>query len=80
MTDIAIVGLSCRFRGARNATEFWQLMLAANHQFQQVPPGRWRRESFYDPANPRTPHKAYTDQVAFLDEIEGFAPLHGGRP
>jgi acyl transferase domain-containing protein len=80
MTDIAIVGLSCRFRGARNATEFWQLMLAANHQFQQVPPGRWRRESFYDPASPRTPHKAYTDQVAFLDEIEGFAPLHYGLP
>jgi 8-amino-7-oxononanoate synthase len=80
MTDIAIVGLSCRFRGARNATEFWRLMVDAKHQFQQVPPGRWRRESFYDPAGLRTPHKAYTDQVAFLDEIEAFAPLHYGLP
>jgi 8-amino-7-oxononanoate synthase len=80
MTDIAIVGLSCRFRGARDATEFWRLMLDANHQFQQVPPGRWRRESFYDSAGLRTPHKAYTDQVAFLDDIEAFAPLHYGLP
>src|SRR3954452_17194252 len=80
MTHIAIVGLSCRFRGARNVTEFWQLMLRASPQFHEVPEERWRRDSFHDPGNRSAPHKAYTDQVAFLDEIEAFAPLHYGLP
>jgi len=80
MTHIAIVGMSCRFRGARDVSDFWRLALDASPQFDSVPEGRWRRESFHDPQNPRAPFKAYTDQVAFLDEVEEFAPLHYGLP
>ena len=80
MTHIAIVGMSCRFRGARDLSDFWRLVLDASPQFDSVPEGRWRRESFHDPRNPRAPFKAYTDQVAFLDEVEEFAPLHYGLP
>lgn len=80
MTHIAIVGMSCRFRGARDVNEFWRLMRDASPQFDSVPEGRWRRESFHDPKNPRAPFTAYTDQVAFLDEVEQFAPLHYGLP
>jgi 8-amino-7-oxononanoate synthase len=72
--------MSCRFRGARDVSDFWRLVLDASPQFDSVPEGRWRRESFHDPQNPRAPFKAYTDQVAFLDEVEEFAPLHYRLP
>jgi hypothetical protein len=76
--DIAIVGLSCRFPGARDVVEFWANSLAAAHQFRPVPSVRWNHETFYS-TNFRDTHATYTDRVAFLDEVEKFAAWRG-RP
>nr|WP_280528266.1 type I polyketide synthase [Actinoplanes ianthinogenes] len=77
--DIAIVGLSCRFPGARDVVEFWANSLAAAHQFRPVPSARWNHETFYS-TNFRDTHSTYTDRVAFLDEVEKFAALHHRIP
>ncbi|WP_067689722.1 type I polyketide synthase [Actinoplanes awajinensis] len=77
--DIAIVGLSCRFPGARDVVEFWSNSLAAAHQFRPVPSTRWNHETFYS-TNFRDTHSTYTDRVAFLDEVEKFAALHHRIP
>ncbi|WP_436527221.1 type I polyketide synthase [Actinoplanes sp. HUAS TT8] len=77
--DIAIVGLSCRFPGARDVVEFWANSLAAAHQFRPVPSTRWNHETFYS-TNFRDTHSTYTDRVAFLDEVEKFAALHHRIP
>ncbi|WP_280523909.1 type I polyketide synthase [Actinoplanes regularis] len=77
--DIAIVGLSCRFPGARDVVEFWANSLAAAHQFRPVPSTRWNHETFYS-KNFRDTYSTYTDQVAFLDEVEKFAALHHRIP
>jgi 8-amino-7-oxononanoate synthase len=77
--DIAIVGLSCRFPGARDVVEFWANSLTAAHQFKAVPSTRWNHETFFS-TDRRDTHSTYTDRVAFLDEVEDFAALHHRVP
>ncbi|AEH07970.1 MULTISPECIES: type I polyketide synthase [Protofrankia] len=76
MTDVAIVGLSARFPGAASLGEFWRLIQEADPQFHEVPDSRWIHRTFYDPLNPRSPHRAYTDRVAFVDDVDRFAAAH----
>ncbi|QUQ68742.1 type I polyketide synthase [Kutzneria sp. CA-103260] len=80
MSDIAVVGLACRFPGAADVGQYWRVILQAERQFDTIPPDRWRHETFYDPHDRRSPHAAYTDQVAFLDDVERFATLHYNIP
>ncbi|AHH96952.1 type I polyketide synthase [Kutzneria albida] len=80
MKDLAIIGIACRFPGAADTGAYWDLIRGARHQFRAVPERRWRHETFFDPVDRRSPHKAYTDRVAFLDEVEEFAPAHYGIP
>jgi 8-amino-7-oxononanoate synthase len=77
--DIAIVGLSCRFPGARDVVEFWANSLTAVHQFRPVPSERWNHETFFS-TDRRDTHSTYTDRVAFLDGVEDFAALHHRIP
>ncbi|OEV29388.1 type-I PKS [Streptomyces nanshensis] len=72
--------MSCRFPGASNPSEFWKLLVNAEPQFDAVPEGRWDHSVWYRPGEFRQPHSAYTDQVAFLEEVDHFAPAHYGVP
>ncbi|MGW3326651.1 aminotransferase class I/II-fold pyridoxal phosphate-dependent enzyme [Streptomyces virginiae] len=80
MTDIAITGLGCRFPGAPDISAYWKLLLSGERQFSAVPKERWNHETFHEPGNPSAPHAAYTDQVAFLDDVDHFDALHYGVP
>ncbi|MFI1168080.1 type I polyketide synthase, partial [Streptomyces sp. NPDC020801] len=80
MHDIAIVGLGCRFPGARDSQAYWKLLLSAERQFTSVPKDRWNHDIFHEPGDRRAPDTAYTDQVAFLDGVDRFAALHYGVP
>ncbi|MFJ6484723.1 type I polyketide synthase [Streptomyces sp. NPDC091682] len=80
MTDIAITGLGCRFPGAPDISAYWKLLLSGERQFSAVPKERWNHEAFHEPGNPSAPHAAYTDQVAFLDDVDRFDALHYGVP
>ena len=77
--DIAIVGLSCRFPGARDVTEFWANSLNAAHQFRPVPADRWNHETFFS-TDFREKYATYTDRVAFIQDVERFAALHHRIP
>ncbi|WP_432174313.1 aminotransferase class I/II-fold pyridoxal phosphate-dependent enzyme [Streptomyces sp. Tue6028] len=77
--DIAVIGLGCRFPGARDLQAYWELLLAAERQFAAVPAERWNHAPFHTPGR-RTASAAYTDQVAFLDDVDRFAALHYGLP
>ncbi|WP_369167393.1 aminotransferase class I/II-fold pyridoxal phosphate-dependent enzyme [Streptomyces sp. R28] len=77
---MAIVGMSCRFPGAANVGEFWKLLVNAEPQFSAVPANRWDHSAYYRPGDFREPHGVYTDQVAFLPEVDRFAPAHYGIP
>ncbi|MER6202790.1 aminotransferase class I/II-fold pyridoxal phosphate-dependent enzyme [Streptomyces sp. NPDC001586] len=80
MTDIAITGLGCRFPGAPDIRAYWKLLLSGERQFSAVPAERWNHETFHRPGDRSAPNAAYTDQVAFLDDVDRFDALHYGVP
>ncbi|WP_171112430.1 MULTISPECIES: type I polyketide synthase [Streptomyces] len=80
MTDIAIVGLGCRFPGAPDSRSYWKLLMSGERQFSAVPRERWNHETFHNPGDRSALHAAYTGQVAFLDGVDRFDALHYGVP
>src|SRR5205807_2381692 len=46
---IAIIGLGCRFPGANNPDEFWQLLHDGIDAISEVPANRWDLQKFYNP-------------------------------
>ncbi|MEU7599803.1 aminotransferase class I/II-fold pyridoxal phosphate-dependent enzyme [Streptomyces sp. NPDC041003] len=80
MTDIAITGLGCRFPGAPDIRAYWKLLMSGERQFSSVPAERWNHGVFHEPGDRSAANAAYTDQVAFLDDVDRFDALHYGVP
>lgn len=78
VNDIAIVGLGCRFPGAPDVHGYWKLLLSGERQFSTVPGKRWNHHLFHEPGTRSGPNAAYTDQVAFLDDVDQFDATHYG--
>ncbi|MFE3056849.1 type I polyketide synthase [Nocardia sp. NPDC059239] len=79
MTDIAIVGLDCRFPQAPNAEALWALLMAGADAVTEVPEQRWRAAEFHDPAGgPGSVNNRsggfLCDADAFDHEFFGIAP------
>ncbi|MDF1744080.1 MAG: SDR family NAD(P)-dependent oxidoreductase [Gimesia sp.] len=68
--DIAIIGMSCRFPGAKDVNEFWENLLAGVDSVREVPADRWDVNAFYSPD--REPGTMYTKEGGFLDDIDCF--------
>jgi 8-amino-7-oxononanoate synthase len=73
--DIAIVGIGCRFPGAANVNEYWQLLSDPKPQFAEVPDSRWRRESFLND-DIRDLSSAYSDKMATVAGVGAFDAVH----
>ncbi|WP_280232917.1 type I polyketide synthase [Nocardia cyriacigeorgica] len=66
MSDIAIVGIGCRFAGGIDSPEtFWDFVIEKRDGVVDVPADRWDYRRYYDP-EPRTPGRAYTKRGAFM--------------
>ncbi|KMW70467.1 type I polyketide synthase, partial [Limnoraphis robusta] len=68
---IAIMGLACRFPGARNPDEFWLLLQQGKDAISEVPPDRWNIETYYN-SNPETPGKISTRYGGFVPNLAEF--------
>jgi malonyl CoA-acyl carrier protein transacylase len=73
-TDIAIIGISCRYPGARNWREFWENLKNGVDSVTEAPPERWQGKEWYHP-DPEHPGTSYSKCAGFLDEIDKFDPL-----
>jgi acyl transferase domain-containing protein len=86
--EIAIVGMGCRFPGARDLSAYWENILAGRDCIREVPPDRWDAGTFVDPsapANDRVPcgRGGYLDSPILFDAAEhGIMPrtVDGGEP
>lgn len=67
---IAIVGISCRFPGARDVDEFWNNILNGVDSVCEIPSDRWDIDRFY--SADREPGKMYTKHGGFLNDIADF--------
>ncbi|GAT82585.1 hypothetical protein STXM2123_3286 [Streptomyces sp. F-3] len=77
--DVAIVGMACRFPGARNVNDYWRLLTAPQAQFSTVPDSRWRLAAFLSD-DVRDPSSVYTDTMALLPDVGHFDAAHYGIP
>lgn len=59
---IAIIGVGCRFPGAENPEQFWQMLLAG-------------RDAVTTPAPTRGPATASSASAGFLEQVDHFDPL-----
>lgn len=82
---IAVVGIGCRFPGAQNKAEFWEMLSEGRDAIREVPADRWDIDAYYDP-NPQTPGKMNSRWGGFLDRVDlfdnqffGIAPREAAR-
>ncbi|MBF6078064.1 aminotransferase class I/II-fold pyridoxal phosphate-dependent enzyme [Nocardia beijingensis] len=70
MTDIAIVGLDCRFPQAPDPAALWRLLIDGRDAISEVPANRWNAADFHDPAG--APGTINTRGGGFLDDADAF--------
>ena len=69
---VAVVGMACRFPGAGNLGEYWNLIRAGRVATAPVSPRRWRHAWLHAAGDPRAADFAYTDVVAHLPDVDSF--------
>jgi acyl transferase domain-containing protein/acyl carrier protein len=74
---IAIIGLGCRFPGAKDPEAFWRLMCNGGDAITEVPPERFDINAVYDP-RPGIPGKLNTRWGGFLEQVDQFDPYFFG--
>jgi myxalamid-type polyketide synthase MxaE and MxaD len=82
MTDtsaepIAVIGMSCRFPGAKDPESFWQLLRDGVDMIREVPEDRWNKHAFYHPDS-SVPGKSISYWGGFLENIDQFDPFFFG--
>ncbi|MEM9272529.1 MAG: aminotransferase class I/II-fold pyridoxal phosphate-dependent enzyme [Cyanobacteria bacterium P01_F01_bin.143] len=77
LEPIAIIGIGCRFPGAKNPQAFWELIRDGIDGVREVPPSRWDINSYYD-RDPSKPGKTNTRWGGFLEQIDQFDPQFFG--
>jgi acyl transferase domain-containing protein/acyl carrier protein len=70
---IAIIGIGCRFPGAKGPEAFWQLLRDGVDVITEVPADRFDQHAFYD-ADPTVPGKMNTRWGGFLAQVDQFDP------
>ena len=64
--------MACRFPGAGNLGEYWNLIRAGRVATAPVSPRRWRHAWLHAAGDPRAADFAYTDIVAHLPDVDSF--------
>jgi enediyne polyketide synthase len=66
---IAVVGIGCRYPGARDTRQLWENILARRRQFRRFPDVRLPLSDYFDP-DPAAPDKTYGARGAFIDGFQ----------
>lgn len=74
---VAVVGMACRFPGARDLFAFWELLRNGREGIVTVPADRWDWRAYYHPDR-RTPGKTVTREGGFIDQVMHFDPAFFG--
>lgn len=73
---IAIVGMSCRFPGAKNVEVYWNLLQNGQDAVRMVPPNRWNVDDYEVPDDGSGNKPVWYG--GFLDDIDQFDPAFFG--
>ena len=74
-TQIAVVGMACRFPRAADVQTFWQNNVRGIDAVSEVPRQRWNPDRFYDPADGT---RLYGKKGGYLESPFAFNPAEFG--
>ncbi len=74
---IAIVGMGCRFAGARDLDSFWRIIHEGRTATAEVPLSRWNADEYYDEDYDAV-GKMATRWGGFIDDVDQFDPQFFG--
>ncbi|MCY1033270.1 amino acid adenylation domain-containing protein [Corallococcus sp. BB11-1] len=77
--DIAIIGLSGRYPGARDLAAFWDNLRAGRDCVTEVPASRWDWRDYFTEDRTQAGHH-YSKWGGFLEGVDEFDPLLFGIP
>jgi len=69
--DVAVIGMACRFPGAKNIDTFWGNLKNGVDSITEIPDSRFDVNRYYDP-DERGPGKMCTKWGAFIDDFDCF--------
>src|SRR5882724_13095090 len=69
-TDVAVIGLDCRFPGACNAAQFWENMLGNVDSVREIPADRWDWHLYF--GDLQEPNKTCSKWAGFIDDLDKF--------
>ncbi|MCP4995666.1 MAG: SDR family NAD(P)-dependent oxidoreductase, partial [Gammaproteobacteria bacterium] len=70
-TDIAIIGMACRFPGAKDYRQFWQNLVSGVDSVTEIPPERWDWRAYW--GDPLTePNKTNSRWGGFIEDVDKF--------
>ncbi|MDJ1179175.1 type I polyketide synthase [Roseofilum sp. BLCC_M91] len=71
IAGIAIIGIACRFPGAKDYHQFWQNLEQGINSITEIPEHRWNIKEYYSP-NPQTPNKTISKWLGLTEDIDQF--------
>ncbi len=71
--DIAIVGVSGRYPGARNLREYWENLKSGVDSITEIPKERWDHSLYFDEDKNKA-GKTYSKWGGFIDGVDQFDP------
>lgn len=72
--DIAVIGVSGRYPGARNVEEFWENLKAGKDCIREIPKDRWDHSLYFDEDKNKS-GKTYCKWGGFIEDVGQFDPL-----
>jgi acyl transferase domain-containing protein/acyl carrier protein len=74
---VAIVGMACRFPGAKDYHQFWDNLEKGINNITEIPSNRWNIKNFYS-ANPEEANKSISKWGGFIEDADKFDPMFFG--
>ncbi|KAL8939701.1 MAG: hypothetical protein Q9216_003215 [Gyalolechia sp. 2 TL-2023] len=71
--NIAIVGMSCRFPGADNVEQLWDILEQGRDTYMRIPKDRFEVDTHYDPQGKKT-NASHTPYGCFIEKPGLFDP------
>jgi acyl transferase domain-containing protein/NAD(P)-dependent dehydrogenase (short-subunit alcohol dehydrogenase family) len=69
-TDVAVIGMDCRFPGAANPTQYWENLIRNVSSVQQIPASRWDVRTCF--GDPRGTNKTNSKWGGLIEDIDKF--------
>ncbi|MDM8537200.1 beta-ketoacyl synthase N-terminal-like domain-containing protein, partial [Desulfobacterales bacterium HSG17] len=70
-TNIAIIGMACRFPGANNYNQFWENLKNGVNSIKEIPPERWDIGKYYS-SDINAPNKSISKWCGLVDDFNKF--------